>query len=240
MAFATPATLKQSVQVWLTPIDRSLSSDPLTPAEQVRAGSIPHPHVRAAFIASRQLLRRVCGSMCESVHTLDLVKLPARLPGHPHLGVSLAHTDEHLLLGLNPQGAIGVDLEALSPRRRWQGIARRWFAEAEWQALLALPEDQGARRFLMHWTLKEAWVKATQRGLANHFCSLQLLLHEQGYQVVADLPQATDAASPATRWQYRVGWQADRCLAIIWQGTAVLETDWQHTLCGQLVSGAGC
>ena len=60
-------------------------------------------------------------------------------------------------------GEIGVDVEFARRERDVEAIARRYFCreEAEWVG--GQPED----RFYMLWVLKEAWLKATGKGLAG-------------------------------------------------------------------------
>ena len=62
---------------------------------------------------------------------------------------------------------LGVDLEMLSRRVRYQRIIERRFAPAESEALLAMSEEAQRRSFLACWTRKEGYGKAL--GLGIHF-----------------------------------------------------------------------
>ena len=93
-----------------------------------------------------------------------------KLP-QPQLEFSLAHTRSLLALAVAPRGVrVGVDVERVGrePRRGVMRLARRWFAQAEVDALEALGDEaERARRFMELWTLKEAYVKALGAGIAG-------------------------------------------------------------------------
>ncbi len=78
------------------------------------------------------------------------------------LRYSVAHTGGLTVVAVSTGDEVGVDVERVD-RRAPLGVAGRWFAPAEVEALAAAPEPERARRFLELWTLKEAYVKA--RGL---------------------------------------------------------------------------
>lgn len=63
---------------------------------------------------------------------------------------------------------VGLDIERRRQRRRWEGIARRRYTEAERRAVTGSPG-----RFLEFWTLKEAYLKALGVGLAGGLDSLE-------------------------------------------------------------------
>jgi 4'-phosphopantetheinyl transferase len=83
------------------------------------------------------------------------------------LHFNLSHSHELGLLGVTRAREVGVDVEHLKPMDDLRAIAARFFAAAENASLLALPaaEHQGA--FFRCWTRKEAFIKATGRGLAQ-------------------------------------------------------------------------
>lgn len=79
--------------------------------------------------------------------------------------------------------ALGVDLEPCRRRLNWQKVVGRWFSPEEQQWLL---ETGSAETFLQVWTLKEAWLKATGRGIAGN---LQTLEVGPGFELTGDRPE---------------------------------------------------
>jgi 4'-phosphopantetheinyl transferase len=66
---------------------------------------------------------------------------------------------------LPPIGEVGIDLEAPRPRPDLLPVARRFFAQAEADAVEAAEGELRSRAFLRLWTRKEAVLKATGRGI---------------------------------------------------------------------------
>jgi 4'-phosphopantetheinyl transferase len=71
------------------------------------------------------------------------------------------------------QEIVGIDVEEIKPRERLEGVARRVFTEAERDAI------DGDAAFYRHWVAKEAFVKATGRGVAS-VKSFEVLLDAPG------------------------------------------------------------
>jgi 4'-phosphopantetheinyl transferase len=69
---------------------------------------------------------------------------------------------------------VGVDLEEIKPRADLPGLARRVFTEREREAV-----DGDELAFYRHWVAKEAFVKATGRGVAS-VRSFEVLLDAPG------------------------------------------------------------
>ncbi len=83
---------------------------------------------------------------------------------------SMAKSEDRVLIGFSTSSHIGVDLEPVRRRARHaMGVARRYFSEAEADALAALPEADIDEAFLRVWACKEAVVKASGLGIANQF-----------------------------------------------------------------------
>jgi 4'-phosphopantetheinyl transferase len=61
---------------------------------------------------------------------------------------------------------IGVDLECVRSFSDLSGLAESCFTTAENAALAAIPEDERLRAFFAGWTRKEAFLKATGKGLS--------------------------------------------------------------------------
>jgi 4'-phosphopantetheinyl transferase len=87
-------------------------------------------------------------------------------PSLPWLEFNLSHAGTHLLLAFARHQPLGIDLECTQRRPPTEGIARRYFAASEAEALERLPPERRARLFLDLWTHKEAVLKAMGHGLS--------------------------------------------------------------------------
>jgi len=169
---------------------------------------------RSNFVASRALARAAlvhCAGGRFSDWALTAPGVP-QVVGASQWRLSISHSGDLALVGLWDRGAVGVDLEPLEPARRWRAVAQRWFHPAEIRWLDGQDDAQGVRDFYLLWTLKEAWIKATGRGIAEHLQSLRLdPATGGGWRVCGDL---------AGNWRCAAGWWRDCCLALVWQDGA--------------------
>ena len=85
---------------------------------------------------------------------------PSFFPDAPQICFNLSHSGPLALCGTG-SAPLGVDLEILRPRR--EGLAKYALSEAEYDFFRQQGGDWGA--FYTLWTLKEAKVKCTGRGL---------------------------------------------------------------------------
>ncbi|WP_077529850.1 4'-phosphopantetheinyl transferase family protein [Vreelandella utahensis] len=191
---------------------------PLNAAEQARVEAMEDADRRTTYAWARQLWRlgarhftRTHGLTCP-----DFDQLPAHgaiTPADAGFRSSLCHTDR-LVLAAFSQGPIGVDAERVNRTPPWQALARRWFTgpETDWLQAQTQPEDA----FLTLWTLKEAWIKATARGIAGN---LQALAFDpENGQLLLDRPDPAWRVATTTVQGHRV--------CVVWQGSAMPE--WRH------------
>ena len=104
---------------------------------------------------------------------------------------------------MSSRQGIGVDIEPLYRDTNWRRIVRRWFTEREQDWLLAQPDQD---TFLQVWTLKEAWLKATGRGIANN---LQTLEVSANLDLLGDRPGET--------WHAALTQAEGYMIAVVWQ-----------------------
>jgi 4'-phosphopantetheinyl transferase len=100
--------------------------------------------------------------------------------------------------------AIGLDIEPITRRPQWQKVVKRWFSSQEAAWLLAADDPEA---FLRVWTLKEAWLKATGRGIADNLQTLT---------VTADTELTGDR--PHQPWQASLGRSGGHMVAVVYQG----------------------
>lgn len=89
------------------------------------------------------------------------------------LGFSQSHTGPWFAIAVTAGAAVGVDIEPADRTPRWQKLARRYFPAEDAETLCA-DESNGCRRFLDHWTAREALVKAAGRTLAGSVGGIRL------------------------------------------------------------------
>ena len=100
---------------------------------------------------------------------LNLTELPAMdrqgkgkpfFPDRPQLRFNLSHSGEWVLCALSDEGEVGVDIEAIRPRK--DGLPRYAMTDEEFASFDGSWED-----FFRIWTLKEAYVKYQGGSIAN-------------------------------------------------------------------------
>ncbi|MFJ5273917.1 4'-phosphopantetheinyl transferase superfamily protein [Streptomyces sp. NPDC088358] len=156
------------------------------------------PAGRLRFAASRMVLKHTAAAALQlPADALDLAYRPG---GRPHLRglagteVSLAHTDELIVVAVSRTGPIGVDAEPVTRRPSFELLHPYVCTPAEAAELAALPEDDRTARLLHLWTLKEAYTKALGHGMRRRFAAFGFSRDEQGRTVLADEPAG------APRW----------------------------------------
>lgn len=86
-----------------------------------------------------------------------------------------SHSGEWFALAITGSGAeIGVDIEHIHPLDDMLSMARHFFAPAEVERLLAIPESERTRAFFECWTRKEAVIKATGEGVSRPLDSFEV------------------------------------------------------------------
>ncbi len=89
--------------------------------------------------------------------------------GAPLLSFNLTHARGLAAVAVTRAAAVGIDAERIGGDRAAANDAAGLFATHEAEAIEACPPPKRAVHFLEHWTLKEAWAKATGRGLTLPF-----------------------------------------------------------------------
>jgi phosphopantetheinyl transferase len=180
------ASFAVEVHIWFQDTE-SRNPGSLAPAGQVlsqeeliRRDRFKFPEDRRDYAAAHHLLRQSL-----SMHT------PARHPsawhfekdgfGKPHIvgaereappiEFSLSHTRGFVACAIS-SARVGIDVEKARPNIDYEDIARDNFSHQEIQALNELPATVRTTRVLELWTLKEAFLKATGRGLSAQLDSV--------------------------------------------------------------------
>lgn len=161
---------------------------------------------RDDFLASRWLIRRALSeaSGTSAIECRPVQGRPDRSDQPPGWRLSLSHSGGLAGCAVSRDASIGLDLEPMARRPQWQKVVSRWFSPQE-QAWLLAADDPG--EFLKVWTLKEAWLKATGRGIADNLKTLD---------ITADFELSGDR--PGEPWRACLGKSAEHWVAVIYQG----------------------
>jgi 4'-phosphopantetheinyl transferase len=132
------------------------------------------PEHRRLFLASHLLLRKTLSRYADippgawrftaNDHGKPRV---AREAGRPAPSFNIAHTAGVAVAAVTKGRDVGVDVENRDRRVQARRLADRFFAPAEAAELGKLPPAELSDRFFLHWTLKEAYIKALGRGFAQ-------------------------------------------------------------------------
>lgn len=174
-----PALHKDEVHVWRVSLD--LDAARLTEArnllsadELARADRYKVEHARRNFTACRAALRLVLGQYLNCpprqivFHYGDNGK-PELLqdgPADGTLSFNASHSGAWGLVAIAATGRLGVDIEQCRPLRDMDQLAQTSFSAAELASYDAADADRKIEVFYNGWTRKEAFIKATGKGLA--------------------------------------------------------------------------
>ncbi len=168
-------TLPQNeVHVWRASLDVDTSERTrlfsfLSDDERVRAARFVFPRDRDHFIAARGRLRELLGGYLQ--RSPQSIRFQTGRYGKPTLTddtnfrFNLTHSYGLALYLFATQRELGIDAEKIRPEFATEGIAERYFSEAERTELRELPAEIRTTAFFLCWTRKEAYVKAHGDGL---------------------------------------------------------------------------
>jgi 4'-phosphopantetheinyl transferase len=149
------------VELWALDLARPpRNAGALLPSGELRLGE----RRGAAWLHARAGLRAVLARYLDAAPDelrLDESGKPKLEPPHP-LRFNLSHSGDVGLLAVATEREVGVDVEVVRPRR---DVGRRAFTNAE-RAAVAEADDP-TLALHRHWVAKEAYAKASGRGLVS-------------------------------------------------------------------------
>lgn len=206
--------------------ERALLDD----AERERAGRFVFETGRVEYITAHALVRRaLAGELGADPRAFRFVageygKPSAWLDGRPApVSFNLSHTRGMVAVGIAPAGLeLGVDVEN-GARNVDLSIAGRYFAPPELAWLMAQAEADRGRAFMTLWTLKEAFIKATGKGLSQELDRFWFADPSSGPIRIGFAPDLPE--DPAHwRFEHRVV-PGDYHLSVGWRGPG--EVEWR-------------
>jgi 4'-phosphopantetheinyl transferase len=192
--------------LWRLDLDaggRGAAADILSEDERARAARFHFERDRRRFIAGRAALRRILAGYLERAPAALVFSLGHHgKPALENLGLefNLSHSGGCGLIAVTRGRRIGVDVESIRTDFAGEDIARRFFAPAEVEALVASAPDEYATAFFRCWTRKEAYVKARGDGLSLALDRFEVPLEHGATRALAS---CLDDPSECARWSLR-------------------------------------
>lgn len=105
-----------------------------------------------------------------------------------HIEFNIAHSQDYGLIGISLDDAIGVDIEYMNDDIDYQTISKRFFSTQEYQSILK--KEQQLDAFYTCWVRKEAFSKATGKGIIYGFQSFSISIDKEcNQQTIQDKKQ---------------------------------------------------
>jgi len=165
----------QKVDVWFTKLKETEDAcrrywPVLDGNEQNRALRHAHPTLKYRYVEThgllRHLLSRRLGQAPERINIQTAEHGKPYLPDFPDWTFNLSHCDHHLAIAIAQACRLGIDIELIKPRNGFLGLVQKCFAATEAAYWHGLDPTEQSAAFYRIWTAKEAFVKATGRGIA--------------------------------------------------------------------------
>ena len=174
----------------------------LDPDEADRARRFHFEKHRRGFVVGRGFLREVLGRYLDAKpeslqFAYGAYGKPALDGEHKstRLRFNMSHSHNLALLGVTEDNEIGVDVEYMRADFAGADIAQRFFSRAEVATFNRLAEEDRVAAFFRCWTRKEAFIKATGKGMSQSLDEFDVTLAPG---VAAELLRVDQ--EDATRW----------------------------------------
>lgn len=173
------------------PLDADTLASFLSDDERERAARFKFPELQKRFRVGRGMLRLRLGHVCGV--TPDRITFAyssfgkPSLPDFPDIHFNASHSGHLWACAIGGTSPLGLDIEEVRPMRDLDGIAQRFFAPEEWNAIRIHDSDEPRlTSFFRCWTRKEAYIKALGDGLSRGLATFTVSCEEQEFSVVED------------------------------------------------------
>jgi 4'-phosphopantetheinyl transferase len=228
---------KNEVHVWQARLDELLPSSKaflatLSADERFRAEHFYFPKDREHFIAAHGILRAILGSYlnrppgCLSFREGSFGKPSlSQQSGPQDIQFNMSHSHGLALYAVGRGRAVGIDLEFAGREIDVEQIAERFFSAREAATLREMPPAVRRNAFFLCWTRKEAYIKATGKGLSMPLDQFDVSL-VPGEQ--SALLQTRPDMDEAARWSVRdLSFSHDYSAALAVEGRGHSVTYWR-------------
>lgn len=210
----------------------------LTDEEQQRAARFRFDPPRERFVTCRATLRRVLGNVCGvAPGDVPLIYGPhgkpelafERLEGDvPRVQFSVSHSGDYGLIAVTIDSDVGVDVEEYNSSVKILKLAERFFSPVEAGELANLPTDQQLHGFYRGWTSKEAYLKATGRGLTLSLSSFCVRIAPDQPAALIHVDDQPDEPLCWTTHSFDVGPGYAAAVMVKYRHSEIALWDWQH------------
>jgi 4'-phosphopantetheinyl transferase len=166
------------VHVWCASLDidilqsKNLSMN-LSADELARAGRFRFERDRKRFILAHAFLRVIIGRYLEiNPHQLCFEYTSHGKPilssnqGYDTLCFNMSHSNEFAIYAFARGRKVGIDVERIDANVDFEQIAQRFFSSGEIRSLESIHKNKRCELFFQYWTRKEAFIKATGKGMS--------------------------------------------------------------------------
>ncbi|MDD5936535.1 MAG: 4'-phosphopantetheinyl transferase superfamily protein [Clostridiales bacterium] len=115
-------------------------------------------------VLARYAIRKRIGIMNSEIHFSYRDHGKPYIIGMEQLSFNISHSGDWVVCAVGNQ-EVGIDIEKIKSSR--VKVAKRFFTKAEYGDLIEQPEAQQATSFCKLWTLKEAYLKWSGKGLTE-------------------------------------------------------------------------
>ncbi|HET6853101.1 MAG TPA: 4'-phosphopantetheinyl transferase superfamily protein [Pyrinomonadaceae bacterium] len=195
--------------------------------ELQRASRFHFDKHRNSFVAARGFLRRVLSRYLDAKP--EALRFSYGEYGKPALDGTLhfnmSHSHGLALLAITEGRQIGVDVEHIRADFATEDIARHFFSHSEVESFGRLQKEEQVAAFFRCWTRKEAFIKATGRGLSQPLDAFDVTLAPG---VAAELLRVE--ADEASRWSMSdIDVGEDYAGALVVEGRALTIRFWNFS-----------
>ena len=153
----------------------------LSQEEKIKAKKFCFEKHQRRFIVARGTLKKILGRYLNiPASTIEFTyssrgkpRLTNELGGN-ELQFNLSHSHELAIYGVTCNPVIGVDLEYIRPMSEAKKLAKRFFCSQEYNHISLLTSPDLEKTFLKFWTAKEAYLKATGRGISGGLAQVEV------------------------------------------------------------------
>lgn len=153
----------------------------LSETENKRAETFNKIEMKQAFIITRALIRTTLAEKinCQPKDITIAINEWDKpyLSQHPEISFNLSHSFSWAILAVGENCQLGVDIEFTTRKNNIDLVAQRYFSHKEQQWLKAQHNSREA--FFFIWTLKEAYIKACGKGLAQPLGSFDFIYNKE-------------------------------------------------------------
>ncbi len=137
--------------------------------ELQRASRFHFEKHRSSFVVGRGFLRDILSRYLETKP--ETLRFSYGDYGKPaldsRLSFNISHSHGVALLAITEDRQIGIDVEHIRADFATEDIARRFFSRSEVESFNGLQKEEQVAAFFRCWTRKEAFIKATGKGLSQ-------------------------------------------------------------------------